>query len=165
MPLTRSTALQICPKPMKSALILRLLMLAGGFALALFPWFAPVAPPEERSVRIEASSFAYSPEQIWLNVGDRVTLELVSMDVVHGLYLDGYDISMTSDPGQTSRLTFTADRAGSFRFRCNVTCGAMHPFMIGKFNVGRNHTLYLAAGMSISATAAFLLIRPRQVTS
>jgi len=149
---------------MKSAMIFRLLMLAGGLALALLPSFAQAAPPVERVFRIEASSFAYKPGQIQLNLGDRVTLELVSMDVVHGLYLDGYDLSLTADPGQTARLTFVADRAGSFRFRCNVTCGAMHPFMIGKLTVGPNHSFTLAAGLTISAIAIFLLIHPRRAS-
>jgi len=59
--------------------------------------------------------------------GDHVTIDLVSTDVVHGLYLDGYDLNVTADPGQTATLSFVADRSGSFRFRCSVTCGALHP--------------------------------------
>jgi len=73
------------------------------------------------------------------------------MDVVHGLYVDGYDISVTADPGQTKRLTFVADRSGSFRLRCNVTCGAMHPFMIGKLTVGQNTSLWRSIGLAIIA--------------
>src|SRR5574342_296138 len=65
--------------------------------------------------------------------------QLVSTCVVHGLYVDGYDISVEADPGQTATLTFIANKLGSFRFRCNVTCGAMHPFMIGKLTVGTNN--------------------------
>jgi heme/copper-type cytochrome/quinol oxidase subunit 2 len=80
-----------------------------------------------------------------------VTLQLVSTDVVHGLYVDGYDVSVEADPGQTATLTFTADKPGSFRFRCNITCGAMHPFMIGKINVGSNNWLYRSVGLAALA--------------
>jgi heme/copper-type cytochrome/quinol oxidase subunit 2 len=49
-----------------------------------------------------------------VNRGDEVTIELVATDVVHGLYLDGYELEMRAEPGQTVRLTFVADRAGTF---------------------------------------------------
>ena len=94
--------------------------------------------PVERTIRIKASSFEYTPAIIRVNRGDRVTLEVESTDVVHGLAIDGYDLRVDAEPGQTARLTFTADRSGVFRFRCPVTCGALHPFMIGKLYVGSN---------------------------
>jgi heme/copper-type cytochrome/quinol oxidase subunit 2 len=82
------------------------------------------------------------------------------MDVVHGFYLDGYGVSVTADPGQTARLTFTADRSGSFRFRCNITCGALHPFMIGKLQVGPNTWLLRAIGLTLLAALSLLALRP-----
>ena len=91
-----------------------------------------------------------------MNPGDTVTVQLVSTDVVHGLYIDGYDISVEADPGQTATLRFTADRSGSFRMRCNVTCGAMHPFMIGKLTVGTNGWLYRSMGLATLAVIGFL---------
>jgi heme/copper-type cytochrome/quinol oxidase subunit 2 len=69
--------------------------------------------------------------------------------------LDGYDISVESDPGQTKTLSFVADKQGSFRFRCNVTCGAMHPFMIGKLTVGTNNWLYRSIGLAVLAAIGF----------
>jgi heme/copper-type cytochrome/quinol oxidase subunit 2 len=80
--------------------------------------------------------------------------------VVHGLYVDGYDVSIEADPGQTATLTFVADKSGSFRFRCNITCGAMHPFMIGKLTVGTNEWLYRSIGLAfISLIALFFYSR------
>jgi len=103
------------------------------------------AEPEEHTFRIQASQFAYNPAVLSVNPGDRVTIELQATDVVHGLSIDGYDLEMTADPGKTARLTFVADRQGSFRFRCIVTCGNMHPFMIGKLQVGQNTLLMRGA--------------------
>ena len=121
----------------------------AGAALALAP--APTWPtaPTERHIHIEASSFEYAPAAVSVNPGDRVTIELAARDVVHGWYLDGYDLNLTADPGQPARLSFVADRPGAFRFRCSVTCGPLHPFMIGKLNVGPNWGLWRGTGLAV----------------
>jgi heme/copper-type cytochrome/quinol oxidase subunit 2 len=76
-----------------------------------------------------------------------VTIELITTDVVHGLSIDGYDLQTTADPGKTARISFTADRSGTFRFHCTVTCGNMHPFMTGKLEVGQNTVLWRAMAL------------------
>lgn len=129
------------------------------FALvALLILFIPVpqtaATPVERTFHIQASQFAYRPAMLSVNQGDQVIIELLATDVVHGLAIDGYNVETSSDPGQTARLSFTADRPGTFRFRCSVTCGNMHPFMIGKIQVGRNDLFWrgaLLAGLALFA--------------
>jgi len=126
-----------------------LLFVMAGLVVAFAP--LPVSPiaSQERTFRIDARQYAYSPSELKVNPGDTVTIQLASTDVVHGLYVDGYDISVEADPGQTATLTFIADKPGSFRFRCNVTCGAMHPFMIGKLTVGSNEWFYRSIGLTI----------------
>lgn len=127
--------------------------LSGFFLAALVVAFAPMPlprpDPTERTFKVDASRFEFSPSVLTVNHGDRVTIELTSTDVVHGLYLDGYNLETTTDPGQTTTLTFTADSPGSFRFRCSVTCGDMHPFMIGKIRVGHNILLWRGIGLVI----------------
>ena len=125
-----------------SAALVALLILA-------VPLPASSAAPSEHIFKIRASQFQYSPAVLAVNPGDRVTIELEAADVVHGLSIDGYEVEMSADPGQTSRLTFLADRPGTFRFRCSVTCGNMHPFMIGKFYVGQNMLLFRASALGI----------------
>ena len=128
------------------------------FSLALAILLAPIparaAPPVERTFRIQASRFAYSPAVLSVNPGDRVTIELVAMDVVHGLSIDGYNLQTIADPGQTARLTFVANHAGTFHFHCTVTCGNMHPFMTGKIQVGRDTLLWRVGGLALLAMAA-----------
>ncbi|HSM71911.1 MAG TPA: cupredoxin domain-containing protein [Anaerolineales bacterium] len=138
------------PSLMKLHFSLPLFVMAG-LVVAFVP--LPVQPitPQERILEIDARQYAYSPFEIRVNQGDVVTLHLVSTDVVHGIYIDGYDLSIEADPGQYATLTFTADKAGSFRFRCNITCGAMHPFMIGKLTVGTNNWLYRSIGLATLA--------------
>jgi heme/copper-type cytochrome/quinol oxidase subunit 2 len=145
---------------MRSSLSLLLLVMTG-LAVAFAPLPAPVPAPQERTFQIDARQFAYSPSEINVNPGDTVTIQLVSTDVVHGLYIDGYDLSVEADPGQTSTVTFIANKPGSFRFRCNVTCGAMHPFMIGKLTVGRNDWLMRSAGFAVVAALGLLSLVKR----
>ncbi len=132
-----------------------LLLIMIGLVVAFAPLPVQSLAPQERTFRIEAGQFAYSPSELKVNPGDKVTIQLVSTDVVHGLYMDDYDVSIEADPGQTRTLTFVADKPGSFRFRCNVTCGAMHPFMIGKLTVGSNHWLYRSLGLALLSVVGF----------
>ena len=128
-------------------------------SLALVPLPASFAVPGERYFRIQASSFNYSPSVLHVNPGDRVTIELASQDVPHGIYIDGYDLEVHADPGQPARLNFIADRPGSFRLRCSVTCGALHPFMIGQLKVGVNWQLWKAlAGAILAAFAGLWMV-------
>ncbi len=118
---------------------------------------APVlAAPTERTLRVEAGGYAYSPAVLRVNPGDRVTIELVSKDVAHGLAIDGYPVDLRADPGQTARATFVAGQAGTFKMRCSIACGNLHPFMTGKLEVGPNLLLLRAAGLALLALAYWL---------
>ena len=145
---------------MRSYLLL-LLLAAAGLVVAFAPLPLHAVAPQERSFRIDARQFAYSPPEFAVNPGDSVTIQLVSTDVVHGLYIDGYDLAVEADPGRTATMTFSADKRGSFRFRCNVTCGAMHPFMIGKLTVGKNEWLMRSAGLAVVAVLGVLILVKR----
>ena len=139
-----------------------LLFMMAGLVVAFVP--LPVQPvaPQTRTFRIDAEQFAFSPSELRVNPGDTLTIQLVSTDVVHGLYVDGYNVSVEADPGQTKMLTFTANKPGSFRFRCNVTCGAMHPFMIGKLTVGTNNWLLRSIGLATLAMIGVIISQQRK---
>lgn len=113
-------------------------------AILVIPAGAFASSSVERTIRIEAGRFAFAPAQVQVNPGDRVTLEVRAQDVSHGIHIDGYNLEVAAEPGRTARLTFVADRPGTFRLRCSVTCGPLHPFMIGKLAVGPNWLLVKA---------------------
>ena len=143
----------------KSILLLAASLLLIGFA----PMPAPMAEPETVTVQIRAESFAFSPGIVRVNPGDQVVIELTSTDVVHGLYLDRYELAVTADPGHTEVLRFTADQPGVFRYRCSVTCGALHPFMIGQLKVGPNVLLWrgIAAALVLGVFGLWSFRRER----
>ncbi len=142
-------------KVLIEALRKRISPLAAAFLLAaVLMAFLPapvLAAPTERTIRVEAGNYAYEPAVLYANPGDRVTIELVSKDVAHGLTIDGYPVDLHAEPGQTVRVTFVAGRAGSFKLSCSVACGNLHPFMTGKFVVGPNLLLARAAGLALLA--------------
>ncbi len=131
-----------------------LLLSALALAILIVPVPISLAAPAERTIHIDAQRFQYTPEAVSVGLGDRVTLEVHATDVVHGLYVDGYDLDVTADPGQTARLTFVADQAGAFRVRCSVTCGALHPFMMGKLTVGANDQVWRMIGLAVLVSLA-----------
>jgi len=139
-------------------------LLTIAFLLAFAPLPSRTVDPVERFFWVDARQFSFNPAVLAVNPGDPVTIFLTSTDVVHGLYIDGYDLSVESDPSQTQTLTFIADREGVFRIRCSVTCGDMHPFMIGKLRVGPNTLFQRGVGFTLLATLA-LLVLPAQKTN
>lgn len=139
-----------------------LLFVMAGLVVAFAPLPVPPITPQERTFQIDARQFAYSPSELTVNAGDTVTIQLISTDVVHGLYVDDYDVSVEADPGQSTTLTFIADKPGSFRFRCNVTCGAMHPFMIGKLTVGSNDWFFRSIGLATLAVIGVVVSKKQK---
>lgn len=139
--------------------------------------FVPVAlagsQGETREFVVEASKFSYSPYRLTVHQGDTVVLRLQPQDVSHGLYLDGYSLETSANPavpgvaGGEGVLRFVADRPGKFRFRCSLTCGNLHPFMIGELNVesgtgSTNAPFLAAAGAALLVTVGAVVFVSRR---
>jgi nitrous-oxide reductase len=77
----------------------------------------------------------FTPEKIEVNEGDHVTIYVTNIeqtvDESHGLGIDGYDINIQIDPGETKTVAFTADKPGVFPFYCTNFCSALHQEMQG----------------------------------
>jgi polyferredoxin len=94
-----------------------------------------------REIRIElhAKRYSYSPEIIRVKKGDLVAIKLISDDVAHGFYLDGYGVEGYAYPGEFREIIFRANKTGRFTFRCSITCGEFHPYMVGYLYVSPNY--------------------------
>ncbi len=120
-------------------------LVLGGVVLVslLSVWLGSFLPfpseaPQTREFTVTARQFSYSPERISVNKGDRVILTLQPKDVSHGLSVDGYGVETHAAPKKEGTVEFVADSPGTYRFRCSVTCGVMHPFMVGEVAVEPN---------------------------
>ncbi len=123
------------------------------------------AEPEPRVISIKAKRFEYIPNRICVRQGQTVTLRMESLDVTHGLYLDGYGLDIKARPGMVAKATFVADKRGRFTFRCSETCGEFHPYMIGFLEVTPNrrfHIFVSAVCVAFVVMLGILLRGPRQ---
>ncbi len=82
-------------------------------------------------IKITAKKFEYSPSEITLKKDAPVTLELTSMDRLHGFNCPDLSIRADIEPGKTARITFTPRKAGRFVFHCDIFCGSGHDKMAG----------------------------------
>lgn len=108
---------------------------------------ATASQPQTREFEIDAAQFHYSPSIIRVDKGDRVVIKFRATDVSHGMYVDGYGVEVSANPGRTQTLEFVADRAGKYQFRCSQTCGSLHPFMIGWLVVRSNGPFTASLGL------------------
>jgi len=149
------------------------LVIMLGFAGIGVAVTGAVHAPRDRSIKVVAHKYAYDPPVIRLNEGDRVTIYLSSADVTHGFYLEGYDLDAKISPeekpllrhpstGQgykrVKSIQFFANKSGKFRYRCSVTCGYMHPFMLGEMVVAPNRPFGAGVGAAFGLMVAMLVL-------
>lgn len=107
--------------------------------LVIVAMFIPLpisaSAPQAHTIEMNARTFAFEPSTLTVQKGDAVTIRLESLDAQHGLFIDGYEVDIQAEPGKSAQVTFVADQAGKFKFRCSVSCGPLHPFMIGELTV------------------------------
>ena len=84
-----------------------------------------------REINITAKQWAFEPNIIRVNKGDKVILHINSLDVKHGFALPDFKIAREINPGMELTIEFVADKTGSFDFFCNVACGRGHGSMEG----------------------------------
>lgn len=113
--------------------------------------------PVTHEITIDANEYAFTPGRVEVQQGDQLLITLTASDVVHGFALDGHDIDVRVTPGISERIVFTADQAGKFRFRCSVSCGSLHPFMIGELVVSPNQPFWRAAIIALIGLAGLFV--------
>lgn len=126
-------------------------------AFGIFALVPEAEAAEVKEFNITLRRYHFIPPTIEVNQGDRVRINLMSEDVDHGFYLDGYDINTKVSAFKRETIEFTADRAGSFQMRCSVTCGVYHPIMRGKLTVRPNYRFWSALAFAVFIPFATLL--------
>jgi heme/copper-type cytochrome/quinol oxidase subunit 2 len=137
---------------LRLAAVLTLGLAAAVAARAASAAAVAAAQGRERVITIHERQWAFEPGVVSVERGDRVVLKLYSDDVTHGFFLDGYGINAVVSVEQPAEVRFVADRPGRFLFRCSVTCGPFHPYMVGWLVVRPDVPAY--AGWAAVAAAA-----------
>jgi cytochrome c oxidase subunit 2 len=82
-----------------------------------------------------AKQWDFAPSIITVSEGDTVKLNIENIDAPHGFMLAEFGVNERLEPGKTTTVEFTADKAGEYTFFCNVPCGRGHGGMNGKLIV------------------------------
>ncbi len=67
--------------------------------------------------------------------GKAVKLDLISLDVLHALYIPAFRIKEDVVPGKTNFMWFEARKLGEYDVLCAEYCGQRHAYMISKLIV------------------------------
>lgn len=91
--------------------------------------------PSPRIIPMTARRFTYEPREIPLKVGERVVVEIRSIDFMHGMNIPDLQLRLDLPPGQVTRLELAPQKAGTIEFLCDNFCGDGHEQMQGRFVV------------------------------
>jgi cytochrome c oxidase subunit 2 len=82
-----------------------------------------------------AKQWAFDPAIITVKQGDKVKINIKSIDVTHGFAISEFNVKVDLVPNKEETVEFVADKKGEFTFFCSVKCGEGHRDMIGKLVV------------------------------
>lgn len=80
-------------------------------------------PPIVRTFVMYVKNWQFEPSVMRFRRGDRITLQLKSLDVKHGFSLPAYNLNATLDPFKVVTVQFTANKSGTFEYICTINCG------------------------------------------
>jgi cytochrome c oxidase subunit 2 len=102
------------------------LLLALPFLIALIP----EAVDSTRTIDVTVSRYAFSPERIEVRVGERIRLNVVSVDGTHGFQVKALGLNAAIPAGgRTVTLELTPREVGTFAINCSDYCGRGHRSM------------------------------------
>ena len=82
-------------------------------------------------IQVTLRKYEFNPGSLHVKKGERVRLIMAAVDHDHGFKLDDFDINQKVRKGTTAIVEFTADKSGTFQFRCSNVCGLGHRGMKG----------------------------------
>lgn len=79
-------------------------------------------PASNKVFDIKAGSFYFTPTELRVKRGDKVTINVTNDGGFHNLTIDAFNVKIgpITTIGQKASAEFMADKAGTFEFYCNV---------------------------------------------
>lgn len=91
--------------------------------------------PGHYEAYILAQNWTWTPNEIRIPAGSRLTLYLTTADVQHGFKVEGTNLNAMVVPGQVTKLSRTFKTPGEHWIICHEYCGNNHHNMSGKIIV------------------------------
>ena len=88
--------------------------------------------PGEYEAYLVSRQFAFEPREITVPAGATVTFFVTSVDVQHGMKIQGTNFNLQVVPGHVSTLTTTFYEPGVYPYICTEFCGLGHAGMFGQ---------------------------------
>jgi cytochrome c oxidase subunit 2 len=114
---------------------------AGGccsalvLGLAAFTVLARAQDAGERTVKVSAHKYAFSPAHVEVRQNDLVRVTFSTDDIPHSFTIDKYRIAKRVEPGRPVVFEFRADQPGRFPIYCNLATDDGCRKMIGELVV------------------------------
>ena len=77
-------------------------------------------------------AWAFTPAEIRVPAGAKVSFIATSADVIHGFHIAKTRINLMLIPGQITRAEYTFKEPGEYLLVCHEYCGLGHHAMAGK---------------------------------
>jgi cytochrome c oxidase subunit 2 len=95
------------------------------------PGVRQIAPDRYEAV-IVGRTWSFAPPEIHVPAGAQVDFTATTVDVIHGLNVEGTRLNMMLIPGQISRNSYRFTKPGEYLVICHEYCGLLHHTMAGK---------------------------------
>lgn len=73
-----------------------------------------------RSIEVNATSFAFDPDEITVDVDEDVAIVLTSDDLLHDFAIDEIDVHVAAEKDETAEGGLKAETPGEYTFYCTV---------------------------------------------
>lgn len=112
------------------------------FVMFYFGWagFAPMRDVPDEAIPVKAIArmwswtFEYAngkkSEKLIVPKDKPVKLDMISVDVIHSLYVPAFRVKEDVVPGRNNQMWFTATEYGSYDLFCAEYCGLRHAYML-----------------------------------
>ena len=125
------------------------------------PAKSPFANPQvtqiaegEYEAYVRSQIWLFTPAEIRIPVGSKLTMYVTSQDVQHGFKIDRTNVNVMVLPGQVSKMSHTFTEAGIYNFICHEYCGVGHHTMFGRIIVEDEAMIAAATAEAEAAQAA-----------
>lgn len=120
--------------------ILVLVMFFYGWA-----GYSPMRDAPKDAMKIRATARMWSwlfeyengikTDTLYVPHNKAVALDLISLDVIHSLYIPAFRVKEDMVPGKTNKMWFIAQKEGKYELFCTEYCGLSHSYMFTEVKV------------------------------